>query len=445
MPPITYTINGGEFHFCVFNAYFNSTYYGSPTANSLLWCQTHTDEATQDFVFTSNGVSYDSIHLVGDKDIPDNRKMYYVSGGVETLVYHNDAWTLEAYKILTYETQSVRERIEELIVGTQGVGVSGGFSAPSGIYKVSAPLAAVAVYSAFIFSEFVSNGATFYSIQWSLETGSSPEATVEYGKPSVNDVYSHTAVYSDGWVKAGYETITIPDGAYMSYNTIDIFSERLTQVSRLSVDLTTLSGWASLSAGSHSIQIVAKASGYRDSEKSEAVSVTKAASAHMLIFSGNGVVTMYVNNIEASSGYELTDGDKISAVGYANAIVIVNGSNITVGDELSINNQDITIVATRSGSAPQVTLFTINYSNAETLINFTINGYPHQAEEGMTWGEWCSSAFINGGYVVLSNGSVGTGTGLIYLSADPLVLVTSSDTIIAGHDYYNSGSGGSAN
>lgn len=45
--------------------------------------------------------------------------------------------------------------------------------------------------------------------------------------------------------------------------------------SRPSVDLTTLSGWASLSAGSHSIQIVAKASGYRDSEKSEAVSVTK--------------------------------------------------------------------------------------------------------------------------------------------------------------------------
>lgn len=46
---------------------------------------------------------------------------------------------------------------------------------------------------------------------------------------------------------------------------------------RLSVDLTTLSGWASLSSGAHNIQIVAKASGYINSEKSVAVSVTKAA------------------------------------------------------------------------------------------------------------------------------------------------------------------------
>ena len=44
-----------------------------------------------------------------------------------------------------------------------------------------------------------------------------------------------------------------------------------------SVDLTTLPGWASLSTGSHSITIVAKADGYRDSEPSVGVSVTKTA------------------------------------------------------------------------------------------------------------------------------------------------------------------------
>ena len=44
-----------------------------------------------------------------------------------------------------------------------------------------------------------------------------------------------------------------------------------------SVDLTTLPGWANLSTGSHNITIVAKADGYRDSEPSAAVSVTKAA------------------------------------------------------------------------------------------------------------------------------------------------------------------------
>ena len=44
-----------------------------------------------------------------------------------------------------------------------------------------------------------------------------------------------------------------------------------------SVDLTTLPGWASLSAKTYDITIVAKADGYRDSEPSAAVSVEKAA------------------------------------------------------------------------------------------------------------------------------------------------------------------------
>lgn len=43
------------------------------------------------------------------------------------------------------------------------------------------------------------------------------------------------------------------------------------------IDLTTLPAWSSLSSGSHSITIVAKADGYRDSEPSAAVTVEKAA------------------------------------------------------------------------------------------------------------------------------------------------------------------------
>ena len=43
------------------------------------------------------------------------------------------------------------------------------------------------------------------------------------------------------------------------------------------VDLTTLPGWESLSDGSHSITIVAKGTGYRDSAKSTSVTVTKTA------------------------------------------------------------------------------------------------------------------------------------------------------------------------
>ncbi len=45
---------------------------------------------------------------------------------------------------------------------------------------------------------------------------------------------------------------------------------------RKSIDITTLSGWSSLSDGSHNITVVAKADGYADSEPSAAVSVEKA-------------------------------------------------------------------------------------------------------------------------------------------------------------------------
>ena len=45
--------------------------------------------------------------------------------------------------------------------------------------------------------------------------------------------------------------------------------------SQSSVDLTTLSGWADLTDGNHIIKIVAKADGYRDSERSAGVEVTK--------------------------------------------------------------------------------------------------------------------------------------------------------------------------
>lgn len=59
-------------------------------------------------------------------------------------------------------------------------------------------------------------------------------------------------------------------------------------MARKSVDLTTLPGWSSLSTGSHNITIVAKADGYKDSEPSAAVSVTKAPAVTLISFTIEG-------------------------------------------------------------------------------------------------------------------------------------------------------------
>ena len=52
-------------------------------------------------------------------------------------------------------------------------------------------------------------------------------------------------------------------------------SNKEVTVARKSYDLSTSAKWATLSSGNHNVQIVAKANGYRDSEKSAAVTVKK--------------------------------------------------------------------------------------------------------------------------------------------------------------------------
>jgi len=164
--------------------------------------------------------------------------MWYVANGVETLVHHNNLWALEAYKTITYETQNVREGISGLLDVTSSY-CSGGFPAPAGTYKVLAPLASVGVLHAFVFSNFESHGDVFNSIDWSLGTTASPQATVRYTGPSVNDTYTHVTVYEEGWLDPRYQIITIPQGVYMSPNTEDFFSERLIPFQRNFIALSS--------------------------------------------------------------------------------------------------------------------------------------------------------------------------------------------------------------
>lgn len=206
---------------------------------------------------------------------------------------------------------------------------------------------------------FTSNGNSYSKIKWTdLATPSKPY----YG------FYDDVGVYSDTstWTNNAYRTITFetaPTGDLLTW----LQANGTKQSNKLSVDLTTLSGWANLADGDHQITIVAKGTGYRDSNPSTPITVTKGVAKHKLIFSGDGIYEVQVNGNAVQSGYSLNDGDRITATGYASATVTINGSNITVGDTLNISNSDITVVATRSGFAPQVTLFTINYSEGAAV------------------------------------------------------------------------------
>ena len=90
-----------------------------------------------------------------------------------------------------------------------------------------------------------------------------------------------------GWTNSAYRTVTFetaPTGDLLTW----LQANGTKQSNKLSVDLTTLSGWSNLAPGNHTIKIVAKGTGYIDSEKSAGVEVTKPAPVYTdcLTFTG---------------------------------------------------------------------------------------------------------------------------------------------------------------
>lgn len=78
-------------------------------------------------------------------------------------------------------------------------------------------------------------------------------------------------------------------------------------MSRINCDLTTLSGWGNVADGQHSIQVVAKADGYRDSEPSEAVSFTKGtAEGYTVTITEENVAatySVYINGVSVERDF----------------------------------------------------------------------------------------------------------------------------------------------
>ena len=122
-------------------------------------------------------------------------------------------------------------------------------------------------------TNFTSNGGSYGRIDINNPAPDGKEAIY----------YNATPVLDSGlsWIDEGYRTIILEQSA-----TGDLLAMltkaavKQTAISKQQIDLSTLSGWANLASGQHSITVKAKASGYGDSASSNAVSVEKAASGH---------------------------------------------------------------------------------------------------------------------------------------------------------------------
>lgn len=216
MPPLTYTIPGATVKFCVMNSAVATSTRGNPTENTIQYTVMNDYEFTQSFSFISNGISYTSLHVVASKTSPDLRKMYYIVDGEETLVYHNNQWTNEAFKTLTFETQSVREGIYGFITGISGTiyPVDLGVKVPAGKYKWKD----AANNTDCLISPFESGDLTF------CEAYVNSSGERYYYKYPQNNKYEKVTIYSNGvWSDEKYKTITIPENCYIPYRGSQIY------------------------------------------------------------------------------------------------------------------------------------------------------------------------------------------------------------------------------
>ena len=131
-------------------------------------------------------------------------------------------------------------------------------------------------------------------------------------------------------------------------------------VSTTSVDLSTLSGWASLTDGTYNITIVAKADGYADSEPSAAVSVTKSSVKFVQIFPTTTAdnYTLF-DNLNQSKTYTTL----IDSIPYVKTLVYSSGewhaSGMTIISQTSNSVKAIVI--------DQGDMYFTSYYNGKTL------------------------------------------------------------------------------
>ncbi len=149
---------------------------------------------------------------------------------------------------------------------------------------------------------YTTNSEDYTDLRISLQ--SSPMGN----EPCMGTAAFPVSFYNMGaWQGEAYKTITITGGTDATNSALISWLEaNATQQAvstKVSVDLTTLPGWSSLSDGSHSVTIVAKADGYRDSEPSAAVSVTKQS-----IVADKATITGLGNSSPTSQTYSVDSG-----------------------------------------------------------------------------------------------------------------------------------------
>lgn len=106
-----------------------------------------------------------------------------------------------------------------------------------------------------------------------------------------------------------------------------------------------------------------------------------------------------------------------------------NSSDGMTIDDINTIIEDLKYLKKHGGSTPAIESYGGAITIVGALISFTLNDVIHQARSGMTWAQWCESAYNTGGWSVSENNIMrNDGTEIIDN-------VTPTDVIIAEAAY----------
>lgn len=262
------------------------------------------------------------------------------------------------------------------------------------------------------------------------------ESTITTSGSSYN-ITSQTTYYSKVYMSDGYiidnvvssYVTAIPTGDIIRNITNDTFDFVETQTgdtititskkstSQVSIDLTTLSGWGNVADGEHVIQVVAKADGYRDSEKSTGVSFTKSVSvtlpAGTYRFNETPTSTETIGAEISGKMYSLTDDNTYGALVEFNQISAASGNYLAI-ENIDAENLliDYDNVYWQFHNANEV------YTATDTtkLRTITIETDQQVSQEFKTWFDNNTSSVASGHTLNITNSSSSTRALQVYTS-----------------------------
>lgn len=224
--------------------------------------------------FTCNGVSYTSINTMGKPN-----GIYY--GDTQAYSWATNKWNDTKYQYIEVDDTST-----DYANFVEWAKENGGVLLEAGEYKwVDEPNLSLLEDVINIVLDFTTGNMSGCNVQAQPTKG----GIILYAWSTGGD---ETIYFGAGsWSNETYKTITTTTNQYINYDfyTWAIAGNQLVKQTsnKVTIDLTTLSGWDSVEGGTHTLQVAAKANGYKDSEKSTAISFTKVETPNYLLTSNN--------------------------------------------------------------------------------------------------------------------------------------------------------------